>query len=232
MRKDEIATLTARLEQLAEFYRVKAPTSNSVLIWADALDDLRFDELLTALSDWPRTGERMPTVAELRRLCALRRAERMEKQSEADNRNGLTVGDLRPKGDPNSAAYRAHLAAKARIDALPRPNRNDWWHDILAEARLRASGQGGRDVLPIQLDMALRAWNAAGRPAEHAPPGVLMEAHGDRDHLASSPPEPPLAVPERAAPCEPAGMEAVNERRQESDFDALVESWRQSRVPV
>jgi len=80
MRNEELPQLATRLNELSEYYKVKAETNPSLKVWLDCLKGCALADVLSVLTDWPKSNARYPTgnmVLQLsQELAAKREAER------------------------------------------------------------------------------------------------------------------------------------------------------------
>jgi hypothetical protein len=84
MRIEELPQVAARLNELAEFYRVKAETNAALKIWFDCLKPFTLATALNVLTDWPRMMGRYPTANLVVDLCGKRVSDDLEASSRAN----------------------------------------------------------------------------------------------------------------------------------------------------
>lgn len=95
MHKRELPELSQRLSQLADALGGKAPSPAGLLVWGDALSECERDDVLNALSDWPKSHAKMPVPAEMLKACRERAAARREQQAGDDLRAEKSAPGLR-----------------------------------------------------------------------------------------------------------------------------------------
>jgi hypothetical protein len=155
MHKSELLELSQRLTQLADALGGKAPTQAGLLVWGDALNECRFDDVKAALSDWPKTNYKMPVPAEILKVCRSEVSRRIEEEAKRNAANAPTLRDVEreaQRGQPTMTAKEA-LAQIKRTLARPRPGPKDWAY------KLKDREKGGE-----QLDVQQRRlWREALR---------------------------------------------------------------------
>lgn len=107
MHKHEIPELSQRLSQLADALSGRAPSPAGLMVWADALDSVDFDDVRAALTDWPKRNVKMPAPSDIRKSAMERVSTRIE---ETSRRNNASPG-FDPEGwNPTSEVGRRELA--------------------------------------------------------------------------------------------------------------------------
>lgn len=120
--------LTQRLTQLAEALQGRAPGAQGMLVWMDALAECQQAEVLSALTDWPKNSNKMPTPADILKAARELASGRRERDAQAQNAvPGFSVE--RMKAD--SAIARRELAKIRTIFASPKPGAKDWARRIV-----------------------------------------------------------------------------------------------------
>lgn len=122
-----VTELTTRLTELAEALQAKPPGAKGMLVWMDVLAECQREDVLSVLTDWPKSSAKMPSPADVLRLARERISDRIEKQA-ADNAKDARRpwSAERLKGDPNSPAYAQFRADMAALKRRPKPGPKDW----------------------------------------------------------------------------------------------------------
>lgn len=131
MQKQELPELAQRLSQLADALGGKAPSPAGLLVWGDALSECRFDDVRSALTDWPKSHQKMPTPVEILKICRTILSERLEAESKRNATFAPTVDKLveTAQDTPNARAFkRMWKAWKSRKVSSPR----EWCTNVLA----------------------------------------------------------------------------------------------------
>lgn len=108
MKREEIAYLSSRLGELADYYGNRQPSTAAIKIWVDCLEGMRWDDVASVLTDWPKAKRSFPTGDEVRKLAATRVSERLEAESKAQKAVSATVEDVMAAApdSPNARAFK------------------------------------------------------------------------------------------------------------------------------
>jgi hypothetical protein len=78
MNKSDLPELSQRLSQLADALGGRSPSPAGLLVWGDALQECRMDDVQAALSDWPKKYSKMPVPADILKIARERVSTRVE----------------------------------------------------------------------------------------------------------------------------------------------------------
>lgn len=123
----EIQQMFVRLEAIGEYYGAAPFTDKAKEVWTDAFKNLRAPNVLGAINDWPKVGNKFPTIKELYAEATKRDAKDMERkvQDEATEKPAL----MRPT-DP--AVARALARYQAAQKNMPKRHPKFWlWEGLL-----------------------------------------------------------------------------------------------------
>jgi hypothetical protein len=166
--------MKGRLTEFADAVGARAPGEAGLKAWYIALKDFAIDEVVDALDQWLRTKPKMPAPADIRLILAGRLSDRIERQAAAEKAE-FANGARRILTDAQRAIGREHLAhIRAILSGQREHNPNDWWQAVMHRWR------NGDELTYMQLVNARISWEKSGRPVEHAPPGVDVEAELER----------------------------------------------------
>ena len=134
MQKQELPELSQRLSQLADALGGKAPSPAGLLVWGDALNECRFDDVKVALSDWPKKNIKAPAPADILKVCRERVSIRIEDEARRNAEWKSARHFLRKAGKSfapgaNSGGYGtlAHRATRPRITSTTRRESTSKW---------------------------------------------------------------------------------------------------------
>lgn len=78
----DLPTLTARLHELADYYRVRPPGERAITIWYEGLRSFQIETVAGVLIDWPSHSKDMPTLSQVYPRCMqIRRGEAMRTEA-------------------------------------------------------------------------------------------------------------------------------------------------------
>lgn len=127
MNKSELPELSQRLAQLADALGGRAPSPAGLMVWGDALQECRTDDVKIALSDWPKKNVKMPSPADILKVCRSETSRRLEDEAEQNRRAAPTLkGALRSAADGPTETGRAALREILSILKSPKPDPKDW----------------------------------------------------------------------------------------------------------
>jgi hypothetical protein len=155
MNRADIPTLQARLEELAEALGGRTIGAKGVLVWLDALSECHIDAVKAALSDWPKRNVKMPTPADILKVCREARSNELEARSRKfASEPGFEAGALRGSSEV-AARYAGRIKA---ILKSPKPHPKQWARDILAgkypQAGAMAQSLAKSMIEPAKPDLA------------------------------------------------------------------------------
>lgn len=155
MNKVDLDELSQRLHQLADVPLVgKPPSSGGLLVWFDVLKEASFGEVLSVLTDWPKTHGRMPLPNEVLKLTRERISTRIEEQAKLRAREARELTfDVRNLPANTEIAQRELAKIKA-ILATPRPSKRAWIDKILAR---HAAGDPTLSLYAVKLAKEVQA---------------------------------------------------------------------------
>ena len=118
MQKTDLPELQVRLEELADALGGRAVGAKGIMVWLDALREVRFDDVKAALTDWPKSHTKMPSPAEILKACresssARREADaaiRRAQERESSGIEGAIAGAKSPAGREALRAIRELLS--------------------------------------------------------------------------------------------------------------------------
>jgi len=91
MNRFDLATLKDRLAQLCDAFGTRPIGAGGMAVWADTLSGCNFEDVLFVLTDWPKKASKMPTPAEIFKLCGTRTSERIERQAAENRMQAISV---------------------------------------------------------------------------------------------------------------------------------------------
>ena len=108
MKREEIGYLTARLNELADYYGTKHPTTAALKIWGDCLEGMQWNDVAAVLTDWPKFKQRFPLGDEVRKMAAGLLSDRMEQQAKVERDLAPTVESVMYEAPdtPNARAFK------------------------------------------------------------------------------------------------------------------------------
>lgn len=131
MKREEIGYLTTRLNELADYYGSKHPTTAALKIWGDCLEGMQWNDVAAVLTDWPKFKQRFPLGDEVRKMAAGLLSDRMEQQAKVERESAPTVDGLVShigEDTPNARSFkRMWTAMKAGKVKCPR----EWCDNVL-----------------------------------------------------------------------------------------------------
>jgi hypothetical protein len=83
MKSPDLPVLQVRLNELAECYGSKAPTTGALRVWLDALIEVSLADVIAVLTDWPKTRAKPPMPSEVLTLARAAVSDRLERESRA-----------------------------------------------------------------------------------------------------------------------------------------------------
>jgi len=160
MHKHELPELSQRLSQLADALGGKAPSPAGLLVWGDALAECERIDVVSVLTDWPKSHGKMPLPAEVLKLARdaasgrRERAAAAEQAAERDASKALQKpGHWQPEAGRLTPAYAAFKRALAELKRRPKPHPKAWAY------RLRDREAAGENLPAV----ARENWRAALR---------------------------------------------------------------------
>jgi hypothetical protein len=160
MQKHELPELSQRLAQLADALGGKAPSAAGLLVWGDALAECERIDVVSVLTDWPKSHAKMPLPAEVLKLArdaASVRRERAAAAEQAAERAAAQAlqkpGHWQPEAGRMTPAYAAFKRALAELKQRPKPHPKAWAY------RLRDREAAGENLPSV----ARENWRAALR---------------------------------------------------------------------
>lgn len=184
MKKQDGPELLQRLTQLAEVLASgRAPSGNAIPVWLDVLGECAHHEVMSVLTDWPKTNTRMPLPADILRLCRTRVSDRIERQAEENLRSATTIDEVvakasrlkRERDAATQAAYEAFLVKFERFKkAAAEPKDHKEWARVL-----RVKEEAGEHLMLVQMEN----WRVALGYPKYAPLEEIDRLDNDRIKL-------------------------------------------------
>lgn len=94
MKATELPVLSARLNELAEYYDKRAPGAAALRIWLDVLAECQLHDVQAVLTDWPKTHRVMPLADEVLKACRSKVSDRIEAHAETNKRTAGHIGEF------------------------------------------------------------------------------------------------------------------------------------------
>ena len=136
MNKSEFTTLFDRVNELSACLPGRSPqTEAAQAIWRDALNDCLLDDVLFALTDWPKSHKYMPSPADIRKEAQSRVSDRVDAQARAwaaESRQSSGISGLKA----DSSVAKEHLAKIKAILSSPKPGPKEWARKLRAKGNL------------------------------------------------------------------------------------------------
>lgn len=104
MQANDLPELERRLAELADAFASRSPSKGALKVWLDALKESRFDDVQSALTDWPKTNVRMPAPADILKACRSEVSKRMEEQQRVNALTAPTVERVLERAEMTDSA--------------------------------------------------------------------------------------------------------------------------------
>jgi hypothetical protein len=123
----DLTELTMRLTQLSEALNGKAPTPGAMKVWHDTLRETPFADVLSVLTDWPKSHAKPPSPADILRVCNERISDRLEREAKDRARDARVLwSPSNLRGDPTSENYRQFKRDLSALSRTPKPHPRAW----------------------------------------------------------------------------------------------------------
>ncbi len=134
MQATEIGVLAGRLNELAEAFNHRPPSTNALKVWLDVLKEFQIGEVQSVLTDLPKRAIKFPAPADVWKACNERRSDRIENEA----RQRRAEPPLRVAQMPaRSEIARAEMKIIREVLAKSRPSKRAWIDKILQLQRAR-----------------------------------------------------------------------------------------------
>lgn len=164
-----VSQLASALGDLAEVFGTRPVSDRAVTVWYDALKDLDGQTALDVIYDWPKTGTKFPTPADVRQRVSARISREIERRAAEENaRNTETTAQwINRSADPAVKIALKHWFQDLKLKNRG-INRDTWW-----QTRLLARYGRGEATKKIERDMLRKLYHCA---PEQIPQKTVMAA--------------------------------------------------------
>lgn len=139
MKKEELPQLHARLNELADYYGAKAPSTAAIKIWFDCLEGVTWPDVATVLTDWPKHKRAFPVGDEVRKAAAALLSDRLEAEGKRNNALAPTLDAViaRAEPTPNAIAFKRMYEVVFKRKTYDSPRQ--WCEAVLTSTKADAS---------------------------------------------------------------------------------------------